>query len=122
MKTYIKIKIKSLADEAKIIRQEEMKFPGHYKVREGLYLHRVNCVRPECRASNLAYGFLRGRSYSEIEQNPKTKPNWKRVQRIIEKYGVQYFGDTKVKITHDSISCEGLTKLQQAFEVWKYGH
>src|SRR5690348_6675706 len=104
MKTYIKIKIKSLAEEAKIIRQEELKFPGEYEVRRGLYEHRMNSVRPECRAANLAYGFLRGKSYEQIERNPKTKPNWSRVQRIAEKYGAKYFGSE-------------LGELQQAFKV-----
>lgn len=34
---------------------------------KGLYDHRIDVVRPEARATNIAYGFLRGRSYSEVE-------------------------------------------------------
>lgn len=91
--TYLKIKIKSLAEEARIIRHEERRIGyTNYKIRlrpvnddqtdadniiceyndnirNGLHQHRVLNVRHETRAALLAYGFLRGRDYIEIENS-----------------------------------------------------
>lgn len=136
MHVYLKIKIKSLAAEATMIRQEERKQnPGHrarvrarriisgqYRPREGesiandddarrsraarilkikpnmeafygLKDHRTNDVRSEARSSFLAYGFLRGRSYSQIEQTHHTAPDWKRVEQLVRKYGTDDIRD-----------------------------
>jgi hypothetical protein len=81
---YLKVKIKSLAAEAKIIRQEERKSGG--RLRNGLHEHRVGIVRSEARHSLLAYGFLRGRDYSRLEKN-SSQPNMERVRSLIEKFG-----------------------------------
>lgn len=69
----LRVKIKSLAAEARIIRAEERKHPGESLDRHQLHNHRVWDVRREARFSQIAYGFLRGRAYSQIEQ-PKNKP------------------------------------------------
>ena len=61
---YLKVKIKSLAEESKIIRREEKKNPT-FKIH--LADHRKGIVRTEARASMLAYGFLRGVPYKKIE-------------------------------------------------------
>lgn len=66
-KTYLKIKIMSLAAEARIIRREEHRWPGPSDIRNGLHLHRICDVRNEARASLLAYGYLRGRPYAAVE-------------------------------------------------------
>ena len=87
MKTYLKVKIKSLTAEAKIIRLEEQRANPKTDMRANLLHHRRHVVRPETRASLLAYGFLRGREYKQIEQTRRTEPDWKRVQKMIEKYG-----------------------------------
>lgn len=59
--------------------------------RKGLAAHRRFDVRPECRAANLAYAFLRGTAYSRVE--PKTDPStpvrWDRVRKLVERYGIQ---------------------------------
>jgi len=87
-KTYLKIKIKSLAEEARIIRREEKRFPGWHGTRTGLYLHRVQVVRREARAALLAYGFLRGRRYERIEAKRRgEEPDWRRVTQLVQKYG-----------------------------------
>lgn len=92
-KTYLKIKIMSLAAEARIIRCEEKKWPGgdtrqgYTGIREGLHLHRIHEVRPEARAALVAYGFLRGRTYRAIEAKAIEPPNWPRVLTLINKYG-----------------------------------
>jgi hypothetical protein len=87
MKVYLKIKIRSLAAEARIIRAEEKKWPGDSTPRLGLYRHRIREVRTESRTALVAYGFLRGRPYRQLEPKARRSPNWERVQRLIEKYG-----------------------------------
>lgn len=84
--TYLKIKIKSLAAEARIIRLEEGRFPGHHPTREGLHNHRVNDVRKETRAALLAYAYLRGRSFKQVEPKPSTNPGFSRVIALAKKY------------------------------------
>lgn len=86
MKVYLKIKIKSLAAEARIIRVEERKarLPD---TRAGLHHHRVIDVRRESRVAHLAYGFLRGRSYRALEPKCYEEPNWMRVVQLVGKYG-----------------------------------
>lgn len=75
-----------------IIRFEERKHRG--EVRASLHNHRVHDVRDEQRASLLAYGFLRGRSYSTIETNADVNHGsyrraLLRAERIAEKFGQQ---------------------------------
>lgn len=86
-KTYLKIKIKSLAAEARIIRHEELKWPGTSDVRTSLHNHRVMDVRREARSALLAYGFIRGRTYRTIEFKAAVAPDWKRVAELVTKYG-----------------------------------
>jgi hypothetical protein len=94
-RAYLKVKIKSLAEEARIIREEERKPHadinefGYSAKRTGLYNHRVGTVRREARAALLAYGFIRGRKYRQIEVKNNTEPDWEAVQRMVVKYGLQ---------------------------------
>jgi hypothetical protein len=87
MKIYLKIKIMSLAAEARTIRKEERKWPGPSDARQGLHRHRVIDVRRECRVANLAYAFLRGRSYRALEAKCYEEPNWQRVAELVRKFG-----------------------------------
>jgi hypothetical protein len=87
MKVYLKIKIKSLAEEARIIRFEEKKWPGPSDERSGLWCHRTGPVREEARSAQLAYGFLKGMPYKRIENSCKSAPDWKRTHQLIKKYG-----------------------------------
>mgnify|MGYP001615675756 CR=1 FL=1 len=90
---YLKVKIKSLAAEAKIIRHEELKYlrtarwlgvraetpPPRLSnsatwlpprsVYAGLYAHRIE-ISIEQRAALIAYGYIRGRPYRTIEYAP----------------------------------------------------
>lgn len=90
-KTYLRIKILSLQAEAKLIRREEarwiIKGRRDHPIRLGLKAHRKWDVRREQRASLLAYGFLRGRKYKQIEAKCHTPPNWVRVADLVAKYG-----------------------------------
>lgn len=119
----LKVKIKSLAAEARIIRHEETRgrsLPllegdvrpeettkdGHpfntqkapkrrfhfpVEVRHELYCHRIGVVRPEARATQLAYAFLRGKACSEGKHR---EPSWTRtrmwdnVRRMVSEYGL----------------------------------
>jgi hypothetical protein len=103
MKTYLKIKIMCLAAEARIIRHEEGKWPRErdlpmeeraqtrnqerWATRLGLANHRRRIVRKEARASLLAYGYLRGRRYRQIEAKASTPPELFRIRDLVVKYG-----------------------------------
>ncbi len=95
MYNFLKIKIKSLAEEAKIIRHEE-RFVKSWKREPGelpndlyfdLHKHRTKDVCKESRSSNLAYGYLREMPYLRIEEKCYTKPDWKNVERLVTRYG-----------------------------------
>jgi len=82
----LKVKLKSLAAESRIIRMEELRTRGGY-LRDELCVHRRTIVRSESRHTGLAYGFIRGRTYAQLESTAKTAPDWKRVERMIRQYG-----------------------------------
>lgn len=104
MKTQVKalkVKIKSLAAEARIIRLEEQKALGRKKPDPVLYLslryHRTKDVRGEQRASLLAYAFVRGKAYAAAEKPAATNPpDMVRVKKLIEKFGGQPYQPYKV--------------------------
>ena len=81
---FLKVKVKSLAAEARIIRQEERRSYG--QLRNDLHSHRVHHVRREARATLLAYGYARGKTYATMERSPRSVPDWDRVERMIKKY------------------------------------
>jgi len=83
----LKVKIKSLAAEARIIRLEERRCGKDDAARCSLHEHRVGIVRSEQRLSLLAYAFLRGRPLSAVEPRSSTQPDWSRVGKLIEKFG-----------------------------------
>ena len=60
-------------------------------IREVLHLHRVLNVRQATRNTLLAYSFLRGRAYRDVERICRTQPNWKEVERMVARYGVLKF-------------------------------
>lgn len=69
----LRVKIKSLAHEARIIRAEEqkakaMRRPWLFKL---LYWHRIGDVRYHARYAQLAYGYMRGVPYRVIERKTK---------------------------------------------------
>lgn len=88
--THLRVKIKSLAAEAGIIRSEEQRHPGSSSTRSGLREHRVGIVRREQRSSLLAYAFLRGRQYLEVETKAKAPPCLKRVAKLAWSFGPGY--------------------------------
>lgn len=63
------MKIKSLAEEAKIIRAEQRRYPGQSETFRSLYLHRIFVVRREFRATHLLRMYAKGRPYNTVEPN-----------------------------------------------------
>jgi len=88
-KTHLKVKIKSLAAESKIIRLEELRSQDR-QLKNSLYFHRVNAVRSESRTSQLAYAFLRGREYGDVEQKCSVAPDFVKIQSLVERFGACY--------------------------------
>ena len=81
MSIKLKIKSKTLAEEARIIKREENKARDYAryrrdrqkpitrieKARAGFVDHRKHVVRPEARATFLARAFIRGAKYRDVE-------------------------------------------------------
>lgn len=101
---YLKIKIKTLVAEARIIKSEEQALSREarklYKkgikpdLRYSLLCelsnvqdHRTGTVRWAARNNLLAYGFLRGRSYAQMEAYAETEPDWPAVAKIVSRFG-----------------------------------
>lgn len=83
----LKVKIKSLAEEARIIRLEEGRCGKDDILRGKLHDHRVKDVRREQRLSLLAYAFLRGKPLAKVEPKSDNPPDWSRVGKLVEKFG-----------------------------------
>lgn len=81
----LRVKIKSLASEARIIRQEAQR-TNSATARLDLHLHRINVVRKEARAALLAYAFLRRKPYGSVERYTHEPPDWARVKRIAQRF------------------------------------
>lgn len=121
MKTQVKmlkVKIKSLAEEAQIIRLEERRAlartpegkPSKWTdpdLYSGLREHRIGTVRSEQRLSLLAYAFLRGTPYHKVEPKAATKPDWERVRKLVDKFGLTW-----------QAGCEGIAEQRRAWSEW----
>lgn len=85
-KLALKVKTKHLAEEARIIRKEEQR--NHGDTRDWLYLHRIYNVRPESRATCIAYAFAKGTALGKVEKYPGNIPQsvWARVATMIKLY------------------------------------
>ena len=103
MSVKLKIKIKSLAEEARIIRKEEIKakFRKDNNLRESLYEHRTWSVRRAARNTQIAYGYIRGKSYRQIENKANSEPDWKSVYDMVRKYDPSF--DTTDKKAHTDV-------------------
>ena len=94
--THLKIKLKTLTAETKIIRAEERKAlqnpkqfkdSGYNPMFEGLRDHRLSVVKTYSRSNHLAYGFLLDHKYQEMERYCKEEPNFTEVQKIVVAFG-----------------------------------
>lgn len=114
MNSQIKIKSLSLGDEIHRIRREERKWlkssrwlrgvskgsvTNRLTVEEAtskqthaeanfwlLRQHRLQ-LRPHARAAHIAYCYLRGRKYSQVESKVKNHPDYAEVIKLVKKYG-----------------------------------
>jgi hypothetical protein len=96
----LRIKIKSLMAEARIIRHDEKKTFG--QLRNELHLHRVIDLRRAARNAGLAYAVIRGVDPDRVEPIRYTEPDWAEVERMVHKYGSLEFrkwthGEPKVE-------------------------
>lgn len=57
--------------------------------RRAIHEGRVVGVRQQSRATQLAYGFLRGRPYNKIEGRCHDAPDWDRVVRLIDDHTLE---------------------------------
>ena len=78
----LRVKIKYLSEEARIIRFEELKVKSSF-LKNNLRNHRIDIVRYEQRHSLLAYSFLRKIPYKNIENRCDDKPNIKKIIKIL---------------------------------------
>lgn len=96
----LRVKLKSLATEAKYIRSEEDRRPHTSLIRLELREHRIKPLRIESRATGLAYGFIKGYERSRIENKRHPMPEWvdkdllKKVEAMVKRYGPPGFQDT----------------------------
>lgn len=81
----LRVKAKSLAAEAIIIRKEEKRSQG--ALRNELHDHRVNVVRKVARETGIAYGIIKGRTLSQMEQISYEAPDWDKIRAMVKKYG-----------------------------------
>jgi hypothetical protein len=100
---YLKVKARSLAEESRIIRRQEAiqkhraawakahEAPEEERearaLWDGLSEHRRIVVRREARSTQLAYAFIRGKAYRDIEAYSHEQPNWTNVKRLVQRYG-----------------------------------
>ena len=89
MSIELKIKVKSLTAEARIIRKEEGKVHGMCKW--GLQHHRVTVVRDAARRTLVAYQYVRGRDWESCaSRDVRTRERDRSsIEKMIKKYGTQ---------------------------------
>jgi hypothetical protein len=85
----LRVKVKSLAEEARIIRREESRSFG--ELRDELHRHRAQYLRAIARDTHIAYGFIKGRTLEQMEAKSEKSPNWDAVRKMIKKYGPRDF-------------------------------
>lgn len=81
----LRVKLKSLAEETRIIRKEERRTNG--ALRQELYLHRINEVRSAARSTHIAYGLIKGKTLEQMEHTSNSDPDWPAINKMITKYG-----------------------------------
>lgn len=113
MSIELKIKFKSLAAEAKIIKKEEQKqkkifkkigtgyefYDEHWKTWYSLYTHRIDVVRLHARATHLARAYIKGMPYKRIENKTHYYDYRldKMIVEMVKKYGGSEHGNVSVE-------------------------
>jgi hypothetical protein len=109
----LRVKLKSLAAEARIIKAAERKVlrqrrklrargdGQNFDTYDLRYMqlrdHRKGRVRGAARTANLALGFLNGRAYAEVEQYTEVPPDFTKVEGTVHDFviGYKYFGEKR---------------------------
>lgn len=77
-----RIRIQKKLDRARA----QLNNPRAMKAHATLNYHRKEELRSHARSSFLAYGFIRGLEYKQIENLSYSEPDWMEVRRLIEKF------------------------------------
>lgn len=138
-KKFLKVKIKSLAEEAKIIRKEENKLKiikvevpvkdragnvirmrnrrklaeRHLYTFNSMREHRVGVVRSEARNSLIAYAFIRNKPYAVVSPKDQRLVDYSKVWSMVRKYGPADL--TNLPGTHEAVKAYE-TKLDAWFK------
>lgn len=98
----LRIKAKTLAEEARIIRVEESKQRGDS--RADLREHRRFTVSTEARATHLAISYIKGKPYIEVEPKRRLEKEWAfrarvlpKVTAMVKKYCFEKFSEEEIK-------------------------
>jgi hypothetical protein len=107
MKSHLKVKVFALSAEMTYIRRQEAKWKNRAryarsKGRSDAYQHQALCshqahryeLKTEARNSHLAYGYLKGRPYQQMERicyGPlkgfgSSEPDWKAIESMVERF------------------------------------
>lgn len=102
-KLHLKIKIKTLVEESKIIRAEEKKFnwideQENKWPRSQLREHRITVVRNHTRHNLIAYGCLNGVPYENIEKKCRELPDFDCIKKIAVNFSNKYDPEVLEKI------------------------
>jgi hypothetical protein len=81
---HLKVKVKSLAAEARIIRAEERK--AEPVLQGTLHFHRIGPLKATSRETQLAYGCLRGVPYAKMESSTFTEPDWDSIKAMAQRF------------------------------------
>lgn len=85
----------------------------HYLRKWNLHHKRTAILRKKARSHYLAYAFLKGRAYSDLEEKCHETPDWDKVERLVMEYSTPH-------LTRDDEESYGdnIIKVKQKFEEW----
>jgi len=114
-KVHLKCKILTLCAESRIIRHQEEKCRNNLYAHVTLNKHRKVVLRKEARNILLAYGFLNGKEYSQLETRANFEPDWSSIRRYVKKFGVG--GEWSMGVAPPDIESAKNEQMEQ-FEAW----
>lgn len=103
---FLKVKIKSLASEAAIIRHEEnLSRPTWKKYQDGPFIelkdHRRLVVRPAARTALLAYAYLRHKEYHSIEKSVHEKSDIGELIKTVKRFSEEHAKMTTAELARN---------------------
>lgn len=115
MRTMLRVKVRSLMQEAQLIRRKEQGNPRDSYLRAQLRDHRKGILRREARAAQLALAYLRGRPYARVEAfcHEHNRPEWYAVRRNVEKFCYIYNPLLPLSENH-----KRKQEIMANFEIW----